>query len=97
VVGKSGRLPTQCLIDQELTRGVREMIIPSNHMTDMHEMIIDDTSKIISGHPVRPEDDEISDSLRIKVHLSMDKVFKNDRTSLHVKSEDRVLAFGFHF
>jgi hypothetical protein len=73
------------------------MIIPSNHMTDMHEMIIDDARKIVSCHPVRPEDDEISDSLRIEAYLSMDEVFKNDRTSLHVKSEDRVLAFGFHF
>jgi hypothetical protein len=60
-------------------------------------MIIDDTGKIISGHPIRPKDDEIPDSLCIKVHLSMDKVFKNDRTSLHMKSENRVLAFGFHF
>ncbi len=42
------------------------------------------------------ENDEIADPLSIEVHPSMSKVLKSDHPPLYMKTEDRVLALGFH-
>jgi hypothetical protein len=52
VVSKERRLPSQCLIKEDLSGRVGEMVFPSDDMRDVHQMVIDDTGKIIRGHSI---------------------------------------------
>ncbi len=71
------------------------MVLPPDHVTDVHEMVVDHAGKIVGHHAVRTEDDEIPDSLRSKTHLPVDEVFEEDRSPLHTKSQDRPLPGRF--
>jgi len=97
VVSEERGLPGQCLIEEDLPGCVGEMVFPSNDMSDFHQMVVNDTGKVIGGHPIGTDDNEIAHPGRIEVHLSMDEVFKKDRSSAHVESEDRLKAGRFHF
>jgi hypothetical protein len=89
-------LPGQGLIEENLPGGIREMVFPPNDVTDVHGVVINDTGKIISGHPIGPDDDEIADPGGIEIHLSMDEVLKHDRPFPDVKPQDGVKTGRFH-
>jgi hypothetical protein len=92
MMGKGRRLPTESLVEEDLTGGIGKMIISSNHMGDVHQIVIDDASEIVSCHSVRPDNDKIADSFRIEGHSPMHKVIKGDGASFHMKSKDGRLA-----
>jgi hypothetical protein len=96
VVSKKRGLPAQRLIEKDLSRCVGEMVFPPDDMRHVHRVVIDDARKIISGHPIRPDDDEIADSRRIEIHFSMDEIVKKNRPSSDVKPNNRVEARRFH-
>jgi hypothetical protein len=95
MMGEDGSIPTQRLVEQNLAGRIGKMIISPYHMGDIHKIIIDNAGKIIGRHRIGPDDDEIADSFSIEVHSAMNEVFKNNRASLHMKPEYRLLTFGF--
>jgi hypothetical protein len=97
VVSEERRFPGQGLIEENLSGRIGEMVFPSDDMSDMHQMVIDDTSEIVGGHPIGTDDNKIANSSRIEIHLSMDEVFKQDGSSSYTKSEDGLEAGRFHF
>ena len=96
VVSKERRLPAQCLIKEDLPGRIGEMVFPPDDMRDVHQMVIDDTGKIVSGHSIRPDNDKIADSRGIEIHLSMDEIFEKNRPSPHVKPDDGPEPGRFH-
>jgi len=92
MMGKGRRFPAESLVEEDLTGGIGKMIISSNDMGDVHPIVIDDAGEIVGCHSVRPDNDKIADSFRIEGHSPMNKVFKGDKASLHMKSKDGRLA-----
>jgi hypothetical protein len=93
MMGKGRRFPAQRLVEEDLPGGIGKMVISSNHMGHVHQSVIDDAGKIVGCHSVRPDNDKIANSFRIEGHSPMNKVFKSDGASLHMKSKDGRLAF----
>jgi len=89
-------VPSQSPIDQDLSGRVGKVVISTNHMGNAHQMVIDDTGKIIGSHSIGADDDKIANSLGIEVHFSVDEILKNDRLSFHPEAEDRAVSFRFH-
>jgi hypothetical protein len=52
VMSKRRGLTSQSLIDEDLSRRVGEMVFPSDDMGNMHQMVIDDTGKIIGRNAI---------------------------------------------
>jgi hypothetical protein len=96
MMAKLGRVPSQSPIDQDLPGRVGKVVISTNHMGDPHQMVIDDTGKIIGSHSIGADENEIANSLGIEVHFSVDEILKNDRLSFYPKAEDRAVSFRFH-
>jgi hypothetical protein len=96
VVGEERGLPGKGLVKEDLPGGIGEMVLPSDDVSDVHGVVINDAGKIVSRHAIRPDDDKIANPRRIEIHLSMDEVLKQDWPSSHVKSEDGLKAGRFH-
>jgi hypothetical protein len=95
MMGKNGRLPAQSLKEENLARCIGKVVVSSNHMADMHQMVIDDAGKIISRHSIGPDDDEIAYPFSIEGHPPVNEIFKGDCSPPHMESKDRRLAFRF--
>jgi hypothetical protein len=97
MVSEERGLPGQGLIEEDLPGGIGEVILPSDDVSDVHGVVINDAGKIISRHPIGPDDDKIANPGRIEIHLPMDEVLKQDGPSSHVIPEDRLKTGRFHF
>jgi hypothetical protein len=97
MMSKNRRLPSQSAIDQDLPGSVGEVVISPYDMGDMHRMVVDDTGKIVSRHPIGTNDDEITDPVRIEIHPSVDEIFEDNHSLIHPKPENRPETFRFHF
>jgi hypothetical protein len=96
MMAKLGRVPSESPIDQDLPGRVGKVVISPNHLGNTHQMVIDDTGKIIGAHSVGPDDDEITDSLGVEVHFSVNEILEGDRPPFHPKAENRTVSFRFH-
>jgi hypothetical protein len=96
MMAKSGRVPSESPIDQDLPGRVGKVVISTNHLGNTHEMVINHTGKVVRSHSVGADDDEIANSLGIEVHFSVDEIFKSDRPPFHSKAKDRTVSFRFH-
>ena len=57
-VREPGRRDTEGLEEQHVLRCVRDVIIPANHMRDLHVDVVDDHREMVGGVPIRAQNHE---------------------------------------
>ena len=72
MMGKSRRLKSKSPVKHDLQSRVGQMIFAANDMGNAHQMIINNYRKIIGGHAVGTDNDEIADGCAFKLHRSAD-------------------------
>src|SRR5574344_1054346 len=70
-------LKTQGFGDQKLTRRITQMLLCPDNMCDMHERIINDHGIVVGRNAIRLDDDEITDTVRIKFHIATYQVMNH--------------------
>jgi hypothetical protein len=73
-VHEDGMFPAQRPVHHYLARRVREMIFPSEDMSDLHEMIVDDHGKIVSRVAVRLDYDEVTEVFILEAHVAFREI-----------------------
>ena len=67
--------PAKCLIKKHMERSRRKPLLTANHMSHLHEVVINDIGKVICGEVVGTLIEHlIVENRRIDGHLSTDKV-----------------------
>ena len=85
--------PAERFEDQNLARRVRDVILTSNHMRDLHQRIVDDDSVVVGGDAVGSNDDGIANHFRVERHAASNHVIERDVTVVgHAKANHRFLA-----
>src|SRR5450756_971689 len=89
----AGKIPST--IKQYLYRRIGQMVLAPDDMGNIHEMIINNHGKIISGQPIGTNDDKIAKRATLELHSSADHIFKFDGTILHHKTPGRTSSLIF--
>ncbi len=95
-MGKLRNRKIQSLIDLNLPRCVGDVIISPNDMGDLHQMVIDDYSKIVGGHTVGFLDYKIIQHSVFENNLPPNQVI--DLCGPHIigtKADYRLASFSF--
>ena len=72
------RLQTERLVEQDLPRGVRDVIFASNHVRDLHRGVINDDGEVVRRAAVRSQDDRIAYHPGFERDLTAHQVAKRD-------------------
>src|SRR5215469_2360900 len=86
---KFGHPPAERVVDLLLPKGVVEVVIPPDDMSDAHVMIVDDDREVVGRRPVRSEDDQIVELGIRDGDLALDMVTDRRRTLLRRLQPDR--------
>ncbi len=86
MMGKSGRFKSQRPIEHDLQSRVGQMIFTADHMRNRHKVIVDDNRKVVGGHTVGADDDEIAHGFTFKLDRSPDQIVKFDTGLRHFKT-----------
>ncbi len=81
-MGEFRHIKTQCLIHQNLARRIVDMVVTADDMRDVHERVIDDNGKVVSGIAVAAFDDQIIQLIIIKADIAFNEVFHNGDAGL---------------
>ena len=58
-MGVLGQLVAQPLRDEDLPRRVREMLLGTDHVGDLHVVVVDDVGEVVQARPVGALDDVV--------------------------------------
>ena len=75
-VSIGGVLVTQPLGDEDLTRGVGQVLLGADDVGDPHLVVIDHTGQMVEAGPVGPLDDMILLPCPFELHLTPDQIGK---------------------
>ena len=92
MVGKDRRGKSERPVEEDLRGGVGEMVLPADHVADLHGVVVGDDGEVVGGDAVGADDDEIADRLALKGHRPADEVLEGDRSRLHAETPDRLTA-----
>ncbi len=73
-MAEARRRKPEGLEDRHLPRGVRQVVVPADHMRDAHQRVVHDDGKIIGRVAVRPENDQIIQHRVVEDHRALDEV-----------------------
>ena len=62
------------LVQQNLPRRVRDVVLASDDMRHFHQGIVDDDREVVRGMSVSAHDDRIADDFRVEPHLAAHEV-----------------------
>ena len=94
-VGKDRRGESQRLVQQDLARRVRNVVLPPHHMRHVHQRIVDHDGEIVGGRSVRADDDRIADDVDGKPDVAAHHVLEDDVGIVgHAEADRRPLATG---
>jgi hypothetical protein len=92
-MGELRRGEAERLIEQQLPRRVRDVILAADHMRDLHQRIVDDHGEVVLRAAVGADDDGIADYLGVENHLAADEIVELDLDVVrHLEADDRPLA-----
>src|SRR3954463_9540271 len=88
-----GRREAERLVEQNLTRRIRQMILAPDHLRHLHQGIVDHHREVVRGCAVAAKDDRIADDVPRESHLAADDIREHDVASLRYPEADgRLLA-----
>ena len=73
-VGKERRGRPESLIDPHLDGGVRQVIVPPQHVGDLHGEVVQDDGKVVGGPLVAPHEHRVGGLSRGEIHLPSEQV-----------------------
>ena len=88
-VRKHGPIEPQRVGQQQLTRRVRQMILASDHVRDLHQRIVYDDRKVVGRPAVGPEDHGVADHLPREADGAAHDVIERDLLDLRDAKPDR--------
>ena len=53
-------VPTERIIDHHLFRCVRDVIVPTQHVTDFHQMVVHNNGEVVSWHTILFTDNKVT-------------------------------------
>src|SRR3989344_2123946 len=90
-----------CLLDEYLTRGVRDMVFPANHMSNAHLKIVHDNGKMVEWLIHASRDYKISKLRGIKRYFTANLILKYNGAAgiaqTHHRHFPARLVFGWLF
>ncbi len=93
-VSKRGHGRAEGLVDHDLTRGVRQVVIAADDMGDFHHGVVDDGREVVRGRAIGAEDDKVVELLGVEGDLAVDGVVDDDVAAVlgHLNTQDVGLA-----
>ena len=61
-------------VEQQLTRGVRNVILATDHVRHLHQRIVDHDGEVVGGPAVGSHQHRIADDLGVERHLAAHQV-----------------------
>ena len=88
-----GGVKAERLVQQHLSRRVRDVILPADHMRNLHQRIVDHDGEVVGRPAVGSDEHRIADDLGVEGDLAADEILERDLDSLrHLEADDRPLA-----
>ena len=92
-VGEARHRPPERLVEQDLPRRVRQMVLAPHHVADLHQRIVDDDGEVVGGEAVGAEDDRIADDVGAEGDRTAHEIDKGHLAALrHAEADGRRLA-----
>ena len=83
------RREPECLVEQELPRRIRNVILASKHVRDRHQRIVDDDREVVRGRAAGSHDHGIADDIGLESHLAADGIGEDHLAMLGHEKPDR--------
>src|SRR6476620_3738112 len=78
------------LVQQDLTRRVRNVILSANHMAHVHQRIVHNDGEVVCRVAVRSDNDWIADDVRVEPDVTTHDVGEDDiSVSRNAKTDGR--------
>ncbi len=91
---KGGRRKPERLVQQNLPRRVRDVILSSNHVRHLHQRIVDDHGEVVRRTAVGAHDHRIADDVGLKADLASNRVREDDVAIVGDAKADRGALAG---
>jgi hypothetical protein len=66
---------SECTVEQELSNGGRQQIVPSDDLVDLHRDVVDDHRQLIRRHAIGSAHDEVADRCRLGHEATVNPIF----------------------
>ena len=96
-MGKLRRLPAKSPIHKHMQRHGRQPLLPTDHMGNLHKVVIYDIGQVISRHTVGLEEHLVVQELGIHHHLATNQVMQGKGFLWHLKAHYIRHAFCYTF
>ena len=94
-VCKGRRRQPERFVDQDLSRCVGNVILAANHMSHLHQRIVNDHGKVVGRPAIGSHDDRVTNHRGVEGHGAAHEIHKRDLTiGRHDKSNRRRFACG---
>src|SRR5262245_6761809 len=70
--------PTECIIDHDLSRRIRQMADAANNVRDLHEVVVDYNRIVVRSESIRLNDNKIANERSIETHCALNDIFDDD-------------------
>ena len=70
-------VPTQRIVNQKLLECVGEVVFTPYHISDLHEVIINNHSEVVDGYAVGTDENDVLDLAVINAHLTSNEILNN--------------------
>ena len=100
---KDGHVPAQGAVEQDLLGRVGDVVLPADDVGHGHQVVVDDHSVVVGGHPVALDDDDVLQLVRVPLlqpvahdlHAAVDHVVKGQvLPRLHPEQHGLAIAVG---
>ena len=92
-MAETGQGVAERLVDQDLLGGVGDMVVPAQHVRDLHEGVVDHDREVVGGDAVGLHDDEVVELVVLEGDGAMDQVVEDGLAGAgHLEANDRLAA-----
>ena len=92
-VREAGRREPERLVQEQLPRRVRDVILASDHIRHLHQRIVDHDGEVVGGVAIGADDDRIADHICVEPDVAPHGVGEHDVAAFgHAEPDRRPLA-----
>lgn len=78
-MGEHWNVVAKRFVDEDLARGVREVVVATDNMRDVHECIVADHGEVIGGRAIGAHQDHVVHHVCRETHVAIDRIVEFDR------------------
>ena len=79
-MGEHRNIVAKRFVDEDLARGVREVVVATDNVRDVHECIVADHGEVIGGRAIGAHQDHVVHHVCREAHVAIDRIIEFDRT-----------------